>query len=88
MGNTSDTQEPSAPAKPTRKKKRRSNRPEMLSRNVEISSFTPTMRLHAIHEKSDEPYLEAEPWLELRGRAQSPTRASARSRSACGPGMT
>jgi hypothetical protein len=41
----------------------------MLSRNVEISSFAATVRLHAVHHKGDEPYIESQPWLELRGTA-------------------
>lgn len=83
MAKTSDTPAPDPAAtaasenntdkkKTGRKKKRRSNQPEMLSRNVEITAICPTMRLHAVHEKGDEPYVEAEPWLELRARALEP----------------
>lgn len=48
------------------------NKPEMLSRNVEITAFSPTIRLHAIHRKNEDPYVEAAPWLELRGKALEP----------------
>jgi hypothetical protein len=54
------------------RKKRRSNQPELLWRIVEITSFCPTMRLHAVHRKHEDPYVEAEPWLELRGKALEP----------------
>lgn len=42
-------------------------RPEILSRDVEISSFRATVRLHAVHPRGEEPYIESRPWLELRG---------------------
>src|SRR6059036_547727 len=51
------------------KKRRKSGRPEMLSRNVVISSFSATVRLGAVHCKGENPYIEGEPWLELRGTA-------------------
>jgi hypothetical protein len=44
----------------------------MLSRNVAITSFSATVRLDAIHHKEDVPYVEGQPWLELRGTAQEP----------------
>lgn len=50
-----------------RKKKRRSNRPEIISRNVTIAGFRATVRLHAVYRRGDEPYIESQPWLELRG---------------------
>jgi hypothetical protein len=46
----------------------------MLSQNVEISSFSATVRLHAVHRKGEEPYIESQPWLELRGTATEPVR--------------
>jgi hypothetical protein len=46
----------------------------MLSRNVEITSFSATVRLNAIHHKGDEPYVEGQPWLELRGTAKEPVK--------------
>jgi len=69
-----DTSVTTATSNPARKKKRKTNQPEMLWRHVEITSFCPTMRLHAIHRKGDEPYVEAEPWLELRGKALEPVK--------------
>lgn len=51
------------------KKRRKSGRPEMLSRHVEISSFSATVHLNAVHRKGENPYIEGEPWLELRGTA-------------------
>jgi hypothetical protein len=38
------------------RKRRKSNQPEMLWRTVEITSFSPTMRLHAIHRKHEDAY--------------------------------
>jgi hypothetical protein len=58
--------------RPTRKKRRKSNEPEMLSRNVEITGVSTTVRLNAVHHKGAEPYVESQPWLELRGRATEP----------------
>jgi hypothetical protein len=58
--------------RPTRKKRRKSNEPEMLSRNVEITGVSTTVRLNAVHHKGAEPYVESQPWLELRGRATKP----------------
>jgi hypothetical protein len=55
-------------ARPTRKKRRKSNEPEMLSRNVEITGVSTTVRLNAVHHKGTGPYVESQPWLELRGR--------------------
>jgi hypothetical protein len=46
----------------------------MLSGSVEISSFSATVRLHAVHRKGEEPYFESQPWLELRGTATEPVR--------------
>lgn len=59
-------------ARPTLKKRRKSNEPEMLSRNVEITGVSTTVRLNAVHHKGGEPYVESQPWLELRGRATEP----------------
>lgn len=56
------------------KKRRKSGRPEMLSRSVEISSFSATVRLNAVHPKGENPYIEGEPWLELRGTATEAVR--------------
>ena len=46
----------------------------MLRRNVEISSFGATVRIGAVHEKGDEPYIESQPWLELRGKITEPVK--------------
>jgi hypothetical protein len=51
------------------KKKRGRPRTEMLSRNIEISSFRMSVRLHATHRRGEEPYIESGPWLELIGKA-------------------
>src|SRR5262245_12275230 len=56
------------------RRKAKSSKPEMLSRNVEISSFAPTVRLSAVHQKGDEPYVEGQPWLELRGTTTEPVK--------------
>ena len=47
--------------------KRKGGKPEMLSRNFEIKSSRLTVRLSAVHRKGDEPEIESQPWLELRG---------------------
>lgn len=56
------------------KKRRKSGRPEMLSRNIEISSFSATVRLDVVNRKGDEPHVASQPWLELRGTAVDPVR--------------
>ena len=56
------------------KKRRKSGRPEMLRRNVEISSFSVRVRLDAVHRKGEDPYIEGEPWLDLRGTATEAVR--------------
>jgi len=56
------------------KKRRKSGRPEMLRRNVEISSFSVRVRLDAVHRKGEAPYIEGEPWLDLRGTATEAVR--------------
>jgi hypothetical protein len=53
-------------------KRKRSGKPEMLSRDVEISSFRASVRIHAVHHKNDEPEIETQPWLELHGTALEP----------------
>ena len=72
--NHSDTQEPQAAARLRPKRKPKSSKPEMLSRNVEITAFRATVRLNAIDRKGDEPYVEGQPWLELRGTATEPVK--------------
>lgn len=70
----SDAQEAPAAQKPRPKRKPESSKPEMLSRNVKITSFSAAVRLNAIHHKGDEPYVEGQPWLELRGTATEPVK--------------
>jgi hypothetical protein len=70
--NPVDTEDVPSGTRPTRKKKRKSNNPEMLSRNVEITGFSTTVSLNAVHHKGAEPYVESQPWLELRGTATEP----------------
>ena len=47
--------------------KRKSGKPEMLSRDVEIKSSRLRVRISAVHRKGDEPEIESQPWLELKG---------------------
>jgi hypothetical protein len=53
---------------------RKSSKPEMLSRNVEITSFGATVRIGAVHRKGEEPEIDSQPWLELRGTATEPVK--------------
>lgn len=46
----------------------------MLSRDVEILSLRATVRLQAVHRRGEDPYVESQPWLELRGAATEPVR--------------
>jgi hypothetical protein len=63
------------PAKASRTRKRRkSSKTEMLSGNVEITSFGATVRIGAVHRKGDEPEIDSQPWLELRGVATEPVK--------------
>ena len=54
--------------------KRKSRKPEMLSRNVEIESSSLTVRLSAVHRKGDEPEIESQPWLQLQGVLTEPVK--------------
>ena len=47
--------------------KRKSGKPEMLSRDVEIKSSSLAVRISAVHRKGDEPNIESQPWLQLKG---------------------
>src|SRR4029450_3527492 len=67
-----DMQDAPIGTRPTRKKKGKINRPEMLAQNVEITGFSTTVGLNAVHHKGAEPYIESQPWLELRGTATEP----------------
>jgi hypothetical protein len=57
----------------TRKHGRRHN-PELMSRDVEISSFEARVWLGTIHDRGNEPYIDSQSWLELRGMATEPVR--------------
>jgi hypothetical protein len=54
--------------------KRKSGKPEMLSRNVEFKSSSLTIRISAAHRKGEEPEIESQPWLELRGVLTEPVK--------------
>lgn len=70
--NPLNTEPAPASTRPNRKNKRRSNRPELLVRNVETTGVSTNVGLHAVHHKGAEPYIESQPWLELRGTATEP----------------
>jgi len=57
-----------------RKKGHKGGRPEMLSRNIEITSFRASVRIHAVHRRGEEPEIESGPWLELRGTLDEPVK--------------
>lgn len=46
----------------------------MLSRTVAVSSFAATVRIGAVHRRGEEPEVETQPWLELRGTPDEPVR--------------
>lgn len=71
---TANIQERQPARKAAGGKHRKSNKPELLSRDVEIASFGATVRLHTVHHKGDEPYIESKPWLEVRGTATEPVK--------------
>ena len=54
--------------------KRKGGKPEMLSRDVEITSSTLSVRISAVHRKGDEPEIESQPWLELKGELTEPVK--------------
>jgi hypothetical protein len=41
---------------------------------VEITGVSTTVGLNAVHHKGTEPYIESQPWLELRGTATEPVK--------------
>jgi hypothetical protein len=71
---TRETASSKGDARDVMRRKTRSSKPEMLSRNVEITSFGATVRIGAVHRKGDEPEIESQPWLELRGTATEPVK--------------
>ena len=55
--------------------RRRGHRgPEMLSRTVQVSSFSTRVGLYAIERRGEEPEIDSQPWLELRGTLDEPVR--------------
>jgi hypothetical protein len=70
--NPLDTEDAFTGTRPTRKNKRKSNKPELLWRNVEITGVSTNVGLNAVHHKGAEPDVESQPWLELRGTATEP----------------
>lgn len=53
---------------------RKSRKLEMLSRDVEIKSSSLTVRISATHHKGDEPEIESQPWLALKGVLTEPVK--------------
>src|SRR3712207_4677290 len=53
---------------------RKSGKPEMLSRDVEIKASSLTVRIRAVHAKGDEPEIESQPWLQLKGVLTEPVK--------------
>ena len=53
---------------------RKSGKPEMLSRDVEIRSSSLTVRIRAVHPKGDEPEIDSQPWLQLKGVLTEPVK--------------
>jgi hypothetical protein len=70
--NSLDTEAALTGRRPTRKIKRKSNTPELLWRNVEITGVSTNVGLNAVHHRGAEPYVESQPWFELRGTATVP----------------
>ncbi len=48
----------------------------MLSRNAAIASFSATVRISAVHRRGEEPEIETQPWLELRGTLEEPVKGT------------
>ena len=59
------------------KKPRRTKRPEILNRTVDIASFRTSLRVGVDEPKDPEPEIEVKPWLELRGVLDEPVRQTA-----------
>ena len=55
-------------------KRRGGGRPEMLSRNGEISSLRASMRVSAVERRGEEPDIETHPWLDVHGTLSEPVR--------------
>lgn len=61
----------------TRKKRKPRGRPEILTRTIEISSFSVSLRVGVDEPRDPEPEIEVTPWLELRGTLNQPVRETA-----------
>ena len=72
--NPSGNQERKPAVKPKAKKRVKNPKPEMLTRTGEISSFSATVRISAVHQRGNEPEIESQPWLELRGKLHEPVK--------------
>jgi hypothetical protein len=57
-----------------KKPRRRQPQVETLWRVIQISSFSASVRIHAVAPRGEEPYIESRPWLELRGTLEEPIR--------------
>jgi hypothetical protein len=57
-------------------KKTRGRKPQLetLWRVVQVSSFSASVRIHAVSPRGEEPYIESRSWLELRGLLEEPIR--------------
>jgi hypothetical protein len=55
-------------------KPRRTKRPDILNRTVEITSFGASLPVGVDEPKGIEPEIEVKPWLELRGVLDEPVR--------------
>jgi hypothetical protein len=67
-----DTEDAPTRARLSRRRKRKSNRPELLWRHVEITGISTSMGLNVVEHRGAEPYIQSQPWLELRGTATEP----------------
>jgi hypothetical protein len=47
----------------------------MLSRDAAIASFSASLRTAAAHRRGEEPEIETQPWLELRGTLEEPVKS-------------
>lgn len=56
------------------RKRPAARRLKLLSRNVEITSFSARVSIRAEHRRGEEPFIETGPWLELRGTLEEPVK--------------
>lgn len=57
------------------RKRRRTRQPEMLSRIVELTSYTASISIRAEHRRGQEPEIDSGPWLEVRGTLEEPVKS-------------